>query len=68
MAVRPHSEPGVLTCVIVIFDPLHRLFGEAISLAILGASEEDAMAGFKEAWDGRHKEWQHHLNYSDTDW
>ncbi|KAF2112820.1 hypothetical protein BDV96DRAFT_613861 [Lophiotrema nucula] len=47
---------------------LHRLFGEAISLAILGASEEVAMTGFNEAWNGKYEEWHHYLNYSDTGW
>lgn len=46
---------------------LHRLFAEAISLAILGASEDVAMAKFNSAWED-YSEWHHHLNYSKTDW
>jgi hypothetical protein len=42
---------------------LHHIFGQAISQAILGASEEEAMADFKKAWEGKYQKWQHHLNY-----
>jgi hypothetical protein len=42
---------------------LHHIFGEAISHAILGASEEEAMADFKKAWEGKYQQWQNHLNY-----
>ncbi|KAF2683260.1 hypothetical protein K458DRAFT_418896 [Lentithecium fluviatile CBS 122367] len=47
---------------------LHRLFGLAVSRAILGADEEEAMADFKEAWEGKHARWKHHLNFSTTGW
>ncbi|KAF1920204.1 hypothetical protein BDU57DRAFT_591415 [Ampelomyces quisqualis] len=45
---------------------LHRLFGEAIRLAILGAKEEVAMAGFTTAWEGEYAMWQHHLGFAKT--
>ncbi|KAF2740548.1 hypothetical protein EJ04DRAFT_455774 [Polyplosphaeria fusca] len=47
---------------------LHQLFAQAISLFIIGKSEDTAMAGFKEAWEGKYSEWRHHLNYSATGW
>ncbi|KAF2263610.1 hypothetical protein CC78DRAFT_581326 [Lojkania enalia] len=47
---------------------LHHLFAEAIVLAILGSSEEEAMSGFKKAWEGKYSRWRHHLNYSATGW
>lgn len=47
---------------------LHRLFGRAISLAILGYTEEEAMAEFNEAWTGRYKRWQYHLGYGKINW
>jgi hypothetical protein len=47
---------------------LHRLFGNAIRWAILGESEEKAMAEFKEAWEGEYAQWQHHLQFSTTRW
>lgn len=46
---------------------LHDLFGAAISRAILGWTEEDAMADLRAAW-GKHKEWHHHLRYLETNW
>ena len=47
---------------------LHRLFGQGISLAILGAKEEEAMAEFDMAWNGDYKIWQHHLGFAKTSW
>jgi len=47
---------------------LHRLFGNAIGWAIRGAGEEEAMAEFKEAWEGKHAQWKHHLRFSWTGW
>ncbi|KAF2474839.1 uncharacterized protein BDR25DRAFT_384230 [Lindgomyces ingoldianus] len=47
---------------------LHDLFAEGISRAILGSNEEEAMTDFREAWEGKHAAWQHHLNYSNTGW
>jgi hypothetical protein len=47
---------------------LHRLFGEAISRAILGSTEEEAMVGFKEAWEGKYHMWKHHLRFAKTGW
>jgi hypothetical protein len=49
-------------------DDLHRLFARAISLAILGASEEEAMHDFTFAWMGKYAHWQHHLGYASTGW
>lgn len=49
-------------------DDLHRLFGEAIRLAILGSTEEDAMAGFMTAWKGKYARWQIYLGYGGTIW
>ncbi|KAH6009307.1 hypothetical protein HBI84_048840 [Parastagonospora nodorum] len=49
-------------------EDLHRLFGQAIRLAILGAKEEVAMKGFNEAWEGEHEMWQYHLGYGKTGW
>ncbi|KAG9196516.1 hypothetical protein G6011_01637 [Alternaria panax] len=40
---------------------LHQLYGQAISLAITGSTEEAAMAGFDAAWKGKHAEWRNHL-------
>ena len=45
---------------------LHHIFGQAISQAILGASEEEAMADFKKAWEGKYQQWNNHLSYSYT--
>jgi len=42
-------------------DDLHRLFGGAISSAILGAKEEAAMTAFKDAWNGEYEMWQYTL-------
>jgi hypothetical protein len=47
---------------------LHRLFGRAISLAILGYTAEEAMAEFDAAWTGRYKMWQYHLGYGKIKW
>jgi hypothetical protein len=47
---------------------LHRLFGNAIALALQGASEEDAMAEFQAAWEGKYVRWWHHLRFSTTGW
>jgi len=40
---------------------LYLLFGQAISLAITGATEEAAMSGFREAYAGRHAQYQPYL-------
>jgi hypothetical protein len=45
---------------------LHHIFAQAISQAILGASEEEAMADFKKAWEGKYQRWNNHLSYSYT--
>ncbi|KAI8935730.1 hypothetical protein NX059_007250 [Plenodomus lindquistii] len=47
---------------------LHVLFGQAIGLAIMGAKEGEAMAGFNEAWDGKYDMWKHHLQFAKTGW
>lgn len=47
---------------------LHRLFGQGISSAILGAKEEEAMVRFNTAWNGKYKIWQHHLGFARTGW
>lgn len=47
---------------------LHLLYSQAISLAILGAKEEAAMAKFFKAWDGEYAMWKHHLQYAKTGW
>ena len=47
---------------------LHNLFGKAIGRTIMGASEEEAMAEFREAWDGKYAHWKHHLRFSTTGW
>ncbi|KAF1830026.1 hypothetical protein BDW02DRAFT_559923 [Decorospora gaudefroyi] len=47
---------------------LHLLYGQAISLAITGAKEEEAMAGFNAAWEGKYREWRHHLQFARTGW
>ncbi|KAF2645772.1 hypothetical protein P280DRAFT_465535 [Massarina eburnea CBS 473.64] len=47
---------------------LHRLYGEAIGKAILGKSEDEAMEGFLDAWEGRYAMWKHHLQYNVTGW
>ena len=47
---------------------LHALYGEAVSLAIRGAKEEEAMAAFNAAWEGEHAEWRHHLQFARTGW
>jgi hypothetical protein len=49
-------------------EDLHILFGEAIRLAILGAKEGEAMAGFNAAWEGEYAIWQYHLGYGRTGW
>jgi hypothetical protein len=49
-------------------DDLHSLFARAISLALLGASEEEAMHDFTFAWMGKYAHWQHHLGYASTGW
>jgi hypothetical protein len=45
---------------------LHQLYGEAIALAITGATEEAAMAGFNAAWEGEYAEWQDRLRLTRT--
>ncbi|UPX18013.1 uncharacterized protein EKO05_0008337 [Ascochyta rabiei] len=47
---------------------LHRLFGQGISRAILGAKEEEAMTAFNTAWNDKYKIWQHHLGFAKTGW
>jgi len=47
---------------------LHVLYGQAISLAIMGATEDEAMAGFKAAWEGEHTEWRYHLQFARMGW
>jgi hypothetical protein len=47
---------------------LHLLFGEAVSLAILGVKEKAAMAGFTDAWEGKYSQWRHHLGFARTGW
>lgn len=47
---------------------LHVLYGEAVSLAIKGAKEEEAMTAFNAAWEGEHAEWRHHLQFAQTGW
>jgi hypothetical protein len=47
---------------------LHLLYGQAISLAIIGAKEEDAIAEFNAAWEGEHTEWRYHLEFAPTSW
>lgn len=47
---------------------LHRLYGEAIRKAILGATEVDAMAELVEAWEGKHALWRYHLGFLHTGW
>ncbi|KAH8726265.1 hypothetical protein GQ44DRAFT_706032 [Phaeosphaeriaceae sp. PMI808] len=49
-------------------EDLHRLFGNAISYAILGRKEESAMAKYNVAWDVKYKLWQYHLSYGKTGW
>ncbi|KAG9377877.1 hypothetical protein PtrSN002B_002443 [Pyrenophora tritici-repentis] len=47
---------------------LHLLYGQAISLAIMGAAEYEAMSGFKAAWEGEYAEWRYHLQFARTGW
>ncbi|KAF2630842.1 hypothetical protein BU25DRAFT_438033 [Macroventuria anomochaeta] len=47
---------------------LHRLYGQGISSAILGAKEEEAMAKFNNAWNNKYRIWQHHLGFARTGW
>lgn len=47
---------------------LHKLYGQAVSLAIKGAKEEEAMAAFNAAWKGKYKRWNHHLQFGHTGW
>lgn len=47
---------------------LHVLYGQAVSLAIKGAREEEAMAAFNAAWEGKYKHWKHHLQFAQTGW
>ncbi|KAF2033746.1 hypothetical protein EK21DRAFT_57945 [Setomelanomma holmii] len=47
---------------------LHRLFGQAISSAVLGAKEDEAIAAFEEAWNGKYAMWQYHLGFGKTEW
>jgi hypothetical protein len=47
---------------------LHRLFGQAISLIILGYSADEAMKEFDAAWTGKYRLWQYHLGYGRIRW
>ena len=47
---------------------LHVLYGHAVSLAIRGAKEEEAMAAFNATWKGKYKCWNHHLQFARTGW
>jgi hypothetical protein len=47
---------------------LHRLFGRAISLAILGHTADEAMEEFDAAWTGKYRLWQYHLGYGRIRW
>ncbi|KAH7069445.1 hypothetical protein FB567DRAFT_540139 [Paraphoma chrysanthemicola] len=49
-------------------DDLHQLFGHAISAAILAATEEEAMADFEEAWNGKYQMWQFFLGFGMEHW
>jgi hypothetical protein len=49
-------------------EDLHRLLGTAVGRAILGAKEEEAMAEFKSAWEGKYAMWQYHLGFGKTGW
>jgi hypothetical protein len=49
-------------------EDLHCLFGQAISHAILGRKEKEAMAGFNTAWEVEYGMWQYHLGFSKTGW
>ncbi|KAH7072687.1 hypothetical protein BKA63DRAFT_48570 [Paraphoma chrysanthemicola] len=49
-------------------DELHQLFGQALSAAILGATEEEAMAEFEKAWNGKYQMWQFFLGFGMVDW
>jgi hypothetical protein len=49
-------------------EDLHQKFGSAISKAIRGVKEEEAMKEFKEAWEGEHAMWQYHLGFGKTGW
>ena len=46
---------------------LHRIFGQAIASAILGASEDEAMEAFSDAWESKYAGWKHHLRFASTD-
>ena len=46
----------------------HVLFGQAISSAILGATEDEAMADFATAWNITYRPWQFHLQFASTGW
>lgn len=47
---------------------LHQLFAHAISLAILGATEEEALKDFNHAWNVTYHQWQYHLRLARTGW
>lgn len=47
---------------------LHHLYGLAISDAIQGMSDDEAMKDWEEAWEGRHACWKHHLGFGKTGW
>lgn len=47
---------------------LHELFAQAVALALRGAAEEEAMAAFTEAWEGKYSVWRHHLQFARTGW
>lgn len=47
---------------------LHLIFGRSIRSAILGMTEQDAMAEFEEAWKGKYSIWRYHLGFASTGW
>ncbi|PVH94988.1 hypothetical protein DM02DRAFT_618229 [Periconia macrospinosa] len=54
--------------IVQVSKALHKLYGEAIAKAILGATETEAMAELLEAWEGEYAMWQHHLDFLRTGW
>ncbi|KAJ6267783.1 hypothetical protein PSV08DRAFT_373232 [Bipolaris maydis] len=38
------------------------------STELHGAREEEAMAAFNAAWEGKYKHWKHHLQFAQTGW
>ncbi|CAI6341710.1 unnamed protein product [Periconia digitata] len=47
---------------------LHKLYGDAIAKAVMGATESDAMAELMEAWEGEYARFRHHLGFLETGW